>query len=118
MIQNFLIAHIFSPVAGFYEKMNDKAREWVFTIAGVLLFLQYVFKDLWLSMVPYYVVFAFGTLCLVVMGLSLLKPDLKPIAYYKIPAVCWFGTGGLNAGKAILGLCIPCLCSSSLLLSE
>jgi hypothetical protein len=31
----------------------------------------------------------------VVMGLSLLKPDLKPIAYYKIPAVCWFGTGGL-----------------------
>ena len=41
MIQEFLIRYVLSPIAGVYEKVNDRIRNFVFVVAGVLLFMQY-----------------------------------------------------------------------------
>ena len=92
-MQQILLDRVLNPIAKLYEDMSDRVRGIIFSTAVILLLLYNVFRTLLLDCIPYMFSYTFGTICVGVALLAMMKPHMKPIAFRKFPLVLWL-TGG------------------------
>ncbi|MBR4867786.1 MAG: hypothetical protein IKU10_01405, partial [Clostridia bacterium] len=94
-MQQLLLDRVLNPIAKVYEDMSDRVRGIIFTTAISMLLLYNVFKSLFVDCVPYLMVYVFGSICLGVAILSMMKPNMKPVEFRKVPLVLWLTGGAL-----------------------
>lgn len=95
MIQQLLLDRVLNPIAKLYEGLSDKVRSVIFVTSFVLLLLYNIFKSLINDFVPYFSAYVFGTVCLLVAILVLMKPNMQPINFRKTPIILWL-LGGIG----------------------
>ena len=102
MMQQVLLDRVLNPIAKLYEDMSDRVRGIIFCAAILLLLLYNVFKSLLVDCVPYLMVYTFGSICLGVAVLVMMKPNMKPVNFRKIPLALWLVGGSIILATAII----------------
>ena len=93
-MQQLLLDKVLNPIAKLYKGLSDRARDIIFTVAITLLLLYNVFKSLIPEFVPYLAVYIFGTVCFGVAIFVMMKPNMKPLEFRKVPLALWL-VGGI-----------------------
>ena len=93
-IQEKLIQWLLQPLENLMSRFSDKAKEILFTAAGLMIFLAYfALNNGNLASVRYLYIFAFDCLMMGLMILSLMPKDLHPVHFDKILLTPWLIVG-------------------------
>lgn len=93
MLQELLIRIILKPIALILSGINDKNRERIFVLSGVLGFGLYFLNMSQKISLPYLVYFAMGCFFMGIMIVIFLKDNIKPVKFDKKLLVCWTAVG-------------------------
>ncbi len=101
-MQQILLDKVLNPIANLYKGLSERARDIIFTTSVALLLIYNVFKSLIPDVVPYIAVYIFGSLCFFAAIFAMMKPNMKPVEFRKIPLVLWLLGSGLICITSII----------------
>lgn len=95
MIQKSVIKYVLKPLSKIVKGLNDKQREMIFILCGLILFSQYFLHGTGIVSIPYMVEYAVGCACMGMMILAFLKEDIKEVRFNRLLVLAWFLVGFL-----------------------
>ncbi|MBR2152199.1 MAG: hypothetical protein IJ944_02795 [Clostridia bacterium] len=101
-MQRLLLDKVLNPIAKLYEGLSNKTRDVIFVVCFSLLLLYNVFKSLIADFVPYLSVYIFGCICILVAVFAVMRPNMQPVKFLKIPLTMWLIGSGIICITSII----------------
>ena len=102
IIQKLLIQYFLEPLACFMDRFSQKARDAVFVLSGLMIFLVCFARETQAINARYLVIYVISCALFALMILCSLKKGMKPVKFRGALAVCWFGVGMLMLLSGVL----------------